>query len=370
MKRKGSYKSILAVLALISSFSAQTAWSLDQNYQTRPIEMGVSGSNINDRSRLYCCSGTIGALVHDNNFQYILSNNHVIAITNQGRIGDDIIQPGLIDQSLACAQDTGDAVADLSKFVPIAFKKGAKNMADAAIARIRNGAVDTSGSILNIGEVSSLTALPAIGLPVQKMGRTTGLTSGVISAVNVTVNVSYGRACGIGSQTAKFTGQIMISSSGFSSGGDSGSLIAEDCSPYPRTVGLLFAGSDTVTLANPIGNVLSLLNVQMVGVDGSSCSSSVSMSGQDSRTKARQLPPQASERAVEMVARVKDRHEDSILHIEGVVGLGIGVSEAAPEEVVIEVYTKKPPYEMKHVIPDSVERIPLRIVETGEIFAF
>ena len=82
------------------------------------------------------------------------------------------------------------------------------------------------------------------------------------------------------------------------------------------------------------------------------------------------MPPQASERAVEMVARVKDRHEDSILHIEGVVGLGIGVSEAAPEEVVIEVYTKKPPHEMKHMIPDAVEGIPLRIVETGEIFAF
>jgi len=370
MKRTGFYTFILTVLALISLFSGHTAWSLDQNYEARPVELGVSGGNINDRSSSYCCSGTLGALVHDSNFQYILSNNHVIAITNQGRIGDDIIQPGLIDQSAACAQDTGDGVADLSKFVPIAFKKGAKNKVDAAIAQTRNGAVDPSGSILNIGQVSSLTALPAVGLPVQKMGRTTGLTSGVISAVNVTVNVSYNTACGIGSQTAKFTGQIMISTPGFSAGGDSGSLIVEDCSPYPRPVGLLFAGSDTVTVANPIGTVLSSLKVQMVGADGGSCSSNVSMSGEDSRTKARQLPPQASERAVEMAARVKDKHENSILGIEGIVGLGIGVSETDPEEAVIVVYTKKPPHEMRHIIPDAVEGIPLRIVETGEIFAF
>ncbi|MBP1714439.1 MAG: hypothetical protein H6Q42_2642 [Deltaproteobacteria bacterium] len=370
MKRTGFYAFILIIPALISLFSGQAAWSLDQNSEARPIEMGVSGGNINDLSRLYCCSGTLGALVHDSTFQYILSNNHVIAVTNQGRIGDDIIQPGLIDQSVACAQDAGDVVADLSKFVPLAFKKGAKNKVDAAIAQVRSGMVDLSGSILNIGQASSLTALPAIGLPVQKMGRTTGLTSGVISAVNVTANVSYNTACGIGSQTAKFTGQVMISAPGFSAGGDSGSLILEDCSPYPRAVGLLFAGSDTVTLANPIGDVLSLLKVQMVGADGGFCSSTASMSGQGSRTKAQSLPSQASGRAVEMAARVKDRHEDSILHLEGVVGLGIGILETDPEEAVIEVYTKKPSHEMKHVISDTLEGIPLRIVETGEIFAF
>jgi hypothetical protein len=137
-------------LGLILLFSGRAAWSQDQNYQDRPIEMGVSGSNINDFSRMYCCSGTMGALVQDNSSQYILSNNHVLAITNQGRIGDDIIQPGLIDQSQVCTQDTGDAVADLSRFVPIAFKKGAKNRVDAAIAQVRDGKVDASGAILNI----------------------------------------------------------------------------------------------------------------------------------------------------------------------------------------------------------------------------
>ena len=370
MKRTGSYTFVLTVFALISLFSGKTAWSLDQYYQGRPIEMGVSGSNLNDRSTSYCCSGTLGALVRDNNSQYILSNNHVIAMTNQGRIGDDIIQPGLIDQSVACAQDTVDAVADLSKFVPISFSKSAKNKVDVAIAQVRNGTVDSSGAIVDIAQVSSLTAQPVIGLPVQKRGRTTGLTSGVISAVNVTVNITYNTTCGIGAQTAKFTGQIMIGTPNFSASGDSGALIVEDCLPYPRSVGLLFAGSGTVTLANPIGSVLSSLNVQMVGVSGGSCSSGALMSAQDPGTKVHQLPPQASERAMEMAAAVKDRHEDAILHIKGVVGLGIGIGETDPEEAVIEVYTKKPPHEMRHAIPDAVEGIPVRIVETGEIVAF
>jgi hypothetical protein len=31
--------------------------------QSWPVKLGTSGGNIDDRSRLYCCSGTLGALV-------------------------------------------------------------------------------------------------------------------------------------------------------------------------------------------------------------------------------------------------------------------------------------------------------------------
>ncbi|MFI5264897.1 MAG: hypothetical protein ACHQM6_10320, partial [Candidatus Kapaibacterium sp.] len=84
--------------------------------------------------------------------------------------------------------------------------------------------------------------------------RTTGLTSDKISAINVTSNVSYGNG-----KTAKFTGQIMITSTTFSAAGDSGSLIVDDSNDDP--VGLLFAGSSTSTIANPIGTVFSDLGV-------------------------------------------------------------------------------------------------------------
>ena len=39
--------------------------------------------------------------------------------------------------------------------------------------------------------------------------------------------------------------------------GDSGSLMVEDASVNPRAVGLLYAGSSTTAVANPINAVLS-----------------------------------------------------------------------------------------------------------------
>ena len=370
--KKIRFASILLALTLISLITVQSAWSIDnQLWQPRPIPLGISGGNINDISKLYCCGGTLGALVQDtNNAQYILSNNHVLAKTNKGIIGDDIIQPGLIDQNPVCYKDYADAVADLSKFVPILFKRGATNRVDAAIAKIRDGAVDSSGSILNIGETSNSTVLPTLGMPVKKSGRTTGLTSGTITATNVTVNVTYNKSCGIGSQTAKFINQVMIGPGGFSGGGDSGSLIVEDCSPYPRAVGLLFAGSDAVTVANPITNVLALLGVSMVGTT-TYCSSSLITTGtSDSMTAESQLPPQVNQKAIEAVNKVKDRNEEAILKIEGVVGMGIGISETVPGKVVIEVYVKKFAHEMRNIVPEMLENIPVKIVETGEIIAY
>ena len=70
------------------------------------------------------------------------------------------------------------------------------------------------------------------------------------------------------------------------------------------------------------------------------------------------------------MSRVKDRHEEAILKLEGVVGIGVGLSETVPEEVVIEIYVKKSAQEMKHIIPGLLEDIPVKIVETGEIVAF
>src|SRR5690242_9242432 len=181
------------------------AHRIDQNF---PISLGTSGGNINDRTRAFCYGGTLGALVQDaNGAQYILSNNHVLARTNAAKLGEDIIQPGLIDQSPVCAQDSSDAVADLSRFVPIQFKgKGTTqpNTVDAAIAAVRSGAVDSKGSILDIGMISDTTLQPGIGLAVKKSGRTTGLTTGSISAMDVTVDVSYGSG-----KTARFVDQIL-----------------------------------------------------------------------------------------------------------------------------------------------------------------
>ena len=65
-----------------------------------------------------------------------------------------------------------------------------------------------------------------------------------------------------------FTGQIVVKSprlNPFLSAGDSGSLMVENKSKKPHAVGLLFAGSSTTAIAQPIDEVLSFLGATMVG---------------------------------------------------------------------------------------------------------
>jgi hypothetical protein len=51
----------------------------------------------------------------------------------------------------------------------------------------------------------------------------------------------------------------------FLAGGDSGSLMVQDVTTNPKAVGLLFAGSTSTAIANPISQVLSFLGATMVG---------------------------------------------------------------------------------------------------------
>ncbi len=364
MKKPASFSAIVLTLLLISGFffspKVESESNANQNFQTRPIQLGTTGANINDISSSFCCSGTLGALVKDSSGnQFILSNNHVLAKTNKGIIGEGIIQPGLVDQTPTCFQNTGDTVANLSAFKKIKFKSGTTNTIDAAIAQVVSGAVDPNGSILDIGQVSSSIVAPAVGMDVKKSGRTTGLTTGTIKSINLTVSITYDKRCGIGSRTALFTNQIGISPGSFSAAGDSGSLIVENAATCPRAVGLLFAGSSSITIANPIGNVLNALGVSMVG-----CSGSTSQAASPLQGLSLDSPIIAS------ASQVKSRHEQTIMSIPGVVGVGVGLSQKARTQGVIQVYVKKSIDEIIRNLPNQIEGIPVEIIETGEIFAF
>jgi hypothetical protein len=89
-----------------------------------------------------------------------------------------------------------------------------------------------------------------------------------VSGLNATVSVIYDNECaGTAAFTKTFYRQIIISNkaSKFLKGGDSGSLMVEDVATYPRAVGLLFAGSSTLAVANPIDEVLGFFGATMVG---------------------------------------------------------------------------------------------------------
>jgi hypothetical protein len=236
--------------------------------QSTPILMGTSGGWRKDLANGYCCGGTLGSLIQVGGNKRILSNYHVFEadIVNGGNgttatTGDNIVHPGLID--IGCIANNGINVATL---VVTSALPG--NNVDCSSANIISGQVDESGAILEIGTISSSTVGASIGQAVKKSGRTTGLSRAEVSGLNATVNITYENECAGGTSfTRTFTGQIVTTNKGskFLAGGDSGSLMVEDASTNPRAVGLLYAGSRSAAIANPIDDVLSFLGATMVG---------------------------------------------------------------------------------------------------------
>jgi hypothetical protein len=176
----------------------------------------------------------------------ILSNNHVLANTNEAEPGDLILQPGPIDGGLY----PSDAVATLERFAPIVFSfPNGYNLVDAAVARPTDSRHFTSSIIGQVMPVGINQAL--VGGTVIKAGRTTQITSGVVLSVNATVAVGYG----VG--VAVFRHQIITTA--MSAGGDSGSLLMDRTL---NAVGLLYAGSSEITIFNHIADVETALGVR------------------------------------------------------------------------------------------------------------
>jgi len=243
--------------------------------QNLPIQLGTSGGWGQDLANGYCCGGTLGSLIQvsgsataANNGQFILSNYHVFEadIVSGGnnvvaQTGDPIIQPGLIDVS--CNSANAQIVGLLVKLSSLP-----NNNVDCSVAKAASGTVDPNGAILEIGTISKNTVAASIRQGVKKSGRTTGLSSSSVSGLNATISVAYENGCAGGTAfTRTFTGQIVVANKGskFLNSGDSGSLMVENVSNNPRAVGLLYAGSSTSAIANPINDVLAFIGKGLGG---------------------------------------------------------------------------------------------------------
>jgi hypothetical protein len=224
-------------------------------------------------------AGTFGCLVRRGEEKFILSNNHVLAESNNGQEGDAILQPGAADGGTS-----DDRIATLADYVPIdfgaappecsiaewsagllnfvagAFGSSHKleavkqtegiNRVDAALARPLSPDI-VSNEILYIGAPTG-AGTATLGTEVQKTGRTTGHTQDTITQIDATVSINYN------GPTAIFSGQLVAGA--MSQPGDSGSAVLD---MDGRVVGLLFAGSNTTTIINPIDEVFSALNVEV-----------------------------------------------------------------------------------------------------------
>lgn len=226
--------------------------------------------------------GTLGFFVRDDQDQiYLVTNNHVIANENRARKGNAIVQPGTLDLT-----DTEFELMDtlnklrnrlrigkLSAWVDIEFPTTTGipfNDVDVAIAEIDDGGrgvreisrIGLGGVSRGLGpnfRINANTGTVAGSTTVYKAGRTTGWTEGNVVAINVLTDIEYDTG------DARFRNQIAIkptadNDGSFSDSGDSGSGI------YNRDhklVALLFAGSATRTLANPIRPVIKALESEL-----------------------------------------------------------------------------------------------------------
>jgi len=347
-------------------------------HQTRlpvPVSLGSSsGSNVDyDASQgqlTDCCGGTLGALLQDTSGnQFVLSNNHVFARSDQSIPGETIVQPGLIDNGCT-PYGVGPGTTPVATLTGYPSLTSPATNVDAAIARVTPGVVDPKGSILELGAKQAdgtLAAAPpgisstggkgeaaSLGMMVAKSGRTTGLTCAAVSAIDVDVVVDYFTDCSetTHSMTKTFTNQIAIAGTSFSDAGDSGALVVDAANAEP--VGLFFAGGTDANgveqaIASPAADVLTELNSQVPesgapttynfvgGADHPvSCLSYDAAKSQEETPASPALPAAERERVEAALAQA----QPLVNPTNGIVRVGIVASKDHPGEGAIGLFVE------------------------------
>ena len=244
------------------------ALAVDRKSRVRPVPGGVSIGHPN------ITAGSSGPPVKKNKVLHILSNKHVLA-PEGASLGDQTWQPGKYDGGTQA-----DTIGHLAAFVPIQFidestcpianaiVRGFNSLADFFERKTRllnpissplnkvDCAIsrplldeDISQEILEVGKPTGFGEVN-LGDRVKKSGRTTGLTEGDVIAIDGAANVSYGQ------KVAVFEDQIVATA--MCEGGDSGSAVLNENN---KVVGLLFAGSNSLTIINKIANVIDALGL-------------------------------------------------------------------------------------------------------------
>ncbi len=350
-----------------------------------PVPLGTSGGNAQDSStsgtNTFCCSGTIGSLVTRGGKLFILSNNHVMARSDLAAVGEAIIQPGLVDNNCQVA----GTVTAANLFQYFNLENDPRPNVDAALAEIVPGAVDPLGTIVQLGGTANGNqptdgtpnpgpgVAPTVGRQVAKSGSSTGLTCGTILSIHTSINVQYQKGCNTGTQyTCDFTNQIDIGDTGFSALGDSGSLIVTQDTADP--VGLLFAGSSTDTLANPMSVIQQQLADKDTGEqfvfagDASVGAHPVAACSIAMPTAARAFGLEGVVLSAEdrqAAADARDAHADELLARPEVLALGVGLSYDRLGKPAVLVFVGRG--QPRENLPASVGGVRTRVVEVDSL---
>lgn len=197
----------------------------DRTTRVSPIPGGVSIGHKD------VTAGTSGFVLTDGVDEYIASNNHVLAAVNSGNEGDPVFQPGPLHD--------GDHVGGLKGDYP---KVQDGSVVDLAWAKIRQN--DIKADIVGVGGPYGSVYDPQPGDTLVSSGITSGVSNAKVRQIDATVNVSFGE-----NKTIRLEQQIITDS--MSGPGDSGSPVLYK----GRPAGMLFAGSERVSVINSAENI-------------------------------------------------------------------------------------------------------------------
>ena len=163
-----------------------------------------------------------------------------------------------------------------------------------------------------------------------------------------------------------FTNQVVINSTTFSAGGDSGSLIVSNNASCRQPVALLFAGSSTSTIGNPISLVLTRLSTALGSavsfVGSSTCSASNELISDDPQT----ISP--SDEAVQKAITAMKTRERNLMSRPGVIGVGVGAGDGVNEAAIIVYINANARVSTR--LPRTINGVKVKRVYSEEFVAY
>src|SRR5580658_1378415 len=371
--------------------SVFTIASLNMQPYPAPVPLGSSGGNANaiclTPAPGFCFGGTLGSLLTSNATppaMVILSNNHVLGLSDGATVGQEVTQPGVIETG--CSLTGTINVATVTNIISLQSQPVPAFPVDVTTAQITTGQVDLTGTILELGAVSNGVPQPAppaagtgmvatVNQLLAKSGRTTGLTCANVESLDASAEVGYETGCATTTSfNVTYTDEIVVANmsneQSFIGDGDSGSLAVDEATAQP--VALMFAGSDTSAIGNPVVDVLNALHTStghtysFVGgaqhtVPGCSLSglSSVKVTPQS----AAALPAGTAQRG--QAAAVS--YSTQIMNTPGVSAYGGGGSLDAPNEPAVLMFVA--PGASHSSIPLTIDGVRTRLIESNSASA-
>jgi hypothetical protein len=362
--------------------------SLNMQPYTAAVPLGTSGGNANaiclTPAPGFCFGGTLGSLLTSNATPpalVILSNNHVLGMSDGATVGQEVTQPGVIETNCLLAGTIN--VATVTNILSLQTQPIPAFPIDVTTAQITTGQVDLTGNILELGAVSAGVPQPAppvagsgmvasVSQLLAKSGRTTGLTCANVDAINASlITVGYSEGCATGTSfNVTYNDEIVVANmsngQSFIGDGDSGSLAVDEATATP--VALMFAGSDTDAVGNPVADVLNALHTvtghtySFVG-DGQHAVPGCSLPGLSSvkvtPQSAAALPAGTALRGQAAAAS----YSTQIMNTPGVSAYGGGGSLDAPQEPAVLIFVT--PGAAHAGIPTTIDGVRTRLIESN-----